>query len=166
MQTESDFLIKWCWQRGLGLHPQMPMKSIPIATLSYSNYPLPHNNQLWVSQKTDHFIIFPVQRIRLLGKVQQRYLLRELSGEDSVLGWQQLGPDSEKKGTPSLTPVIWDCFRTLAKSTHTASPKQTLCFFTAWRLVQRQVSQDSPYLRQCKKMGSHCHRNKYKTGQP
>lgn len=91
------------------------MKSIPIATLSYSNYPPPHNNQLWVRGKTaDHFIIFPVQWTRSLGKVQQRYLVSAPQGPGTQLGRLSSGGDSSwgqiqrKKDMPSLTPVIWD----------------------------------------------------------
>lgn len=125
MQTESDFLIKWCWQRRLQFHPQMPMKSIPIATLSYSNYPLPHNNQLWVSRKTDHFIIFPVQRIRLLGKVQQRYLLRELSREDSVLGVTAAGARSRERKARPLSRLSSEIpAGAVGQSTPTASPNR------------------------------------------
>ena len=150
MQMESDFLIKWCWQRRLQFRPQMPTilwKSIPIATLSYSNYPPPHNNQLWVRGKTaDHLIIFPVQWIRSLGKVQQLYLVSAPQGPGTQLGRLSTGGDSSwgqiqrKKYTPSLTPVIWDPSRGCwPEHPYTASPNNPCASG-----FQRQVSQDSP----------------------
>lgn len=144
MQMESDFLIKWCWQRRLQFHPQMPMKSIPIATLSYSNYPLPHNNQLWVSRKTDHFIIFPVQRIRLLGKVQQRYLLRELSREDSVLGVTAAGARSRERHALSHACHLRSQLGLLARAPPQHLQTDPVLLYSMTTGSQRQVSQDSP----------------------
>ena len=130
------------------------MKSIPIATLSYSNYPPSHNNQLWVSWKTDHFIIFPVQWIsRGISSAPQApgaQLGRLSAGGDS--SWGQI---QRKKDTPSLTPVIWDpSWGCWPEHPHTASPNSPCASLRHDDCVpETSVPRLTFHQQQCEKIG-------------
>lgn len=156
-------------------------KSIPIAILSYSNYLPPHNHHLWFRGQTHHFIISPIQWVRGLEKVQQRYLVSALQclgthlGQLNSVGDSAAGPRPIERKAHSLSyPEVGAACHLrsqlglLARAPTHGISRWSLCLFTAWWPGSRSKCPKICLLVMVvwEDQESHFHRNKYKTGQP